>query len=232
MSRPWPLLVFDWDGTLMDSTPAIVRAAQAAIHDLGLPRRSDEEIREIIGLGLRESWQALFPELEADAYHGFVSSYRGHFLDRERASSRLYPGVREVLLVLRERGCRLAVATGKSRLGLDHDMAVTGLGDLFEATRTADETRSKPHPEMLFSLMADLGFGPEQTLMVGDTEFDLQMARSAGTAALALTWGAHPEARLRASSPAGCLHHVEQIPGWLDELEAEFAQGGRYPDQG
>lgn len=226
MSRPWPLLVFDWDGTLMDSTMAIVRAAQGAIADLGLPARSDDDIREIIGLGLRESWETLFPELGADAYEDFVDSYRDHFLLRERARSRLYPGVREVLVVLRERGWRLAVATGKSRRGLDHDLEVTGLGELFHATRTADETRSKPHPEMLLNLMAHLGFGPEQTLMVGDTEFDLRMARAAGATAVAVTWGAHPESRLRAHGPAACLPDVGQIPAWLEQIEAELAEGG------
>ena len=226
MSRRWPLLVFDWDGTLMDSTGAIVRAAQAAIADLGLPSRSDESICSIIGLGLQESWQALFPDLETDAYEHFVASYRDHFVQRERASSRLYPGVTGVLRMLSERGCHLAVATGKSRRGLDHDLEHTELGHFFDATRTADETRSKPHPEMLYSLMSELGFAPGQTLMIGDTEFDLLMARAAGASALAVTWGAHPTARLRAHDPAGCLDSVEQIPLWLEQIEAELAQGG------
>lgn len=210
----------------MDSTAAIVRAAQAAIADLGLPTRSDESICSIIGLGLQESWQALFPDLETGSYDRFVDSYRDHFVQRERASSRLYPGVIEALRMLSDRGCLLAVATGKSRRGLDFDLEHTGLSHVFDATRTADETRSKPDPEMLCSLMSELGFDPGQTLMIGDTEFDLLMARAAGASALAVTWGAHPAARLRAHGPIGCLDSVEEIPFWLEQIEAEPAQGG------
>jgi len=224
LRRQWKVLVFDWDGTLMDSTAAIVRAAQAAILELGLPERSPDAIRNIIGLGLRESWSALFPEQGITEYLPFVERYREHFVERERMGSSLYPGVAETLRDLKARGWSLAVATGKSRTGLDYDLQRTGLGAVFDATRTADETRSKPDPRMLRELMAVLSAAPDTMLMVGDTEYDLQMAQAAGVVSLGITWGAHSEERLRRFAPAACLAGVDQIPQWLEQLEAELAQ--------
>ena len=224
LKQRWQVLVFDWDGTLMDSTAAIVRAAQAAIRELGLPERSPDSIRDIIGLGLRESWTALFPEQGSTEYSSFVESYREHFVRRERVSSSLYPGVADTLSELRTRGWRMAVATGKSRAGLDYDLQKTGLGGVFDATRTADETRSKPDPQMLRELMAALGSAPDATLMIGDTEYDLQMAQAAGVASLAITWGAHSEERLSRLATAACLADVGQIPQWLEQFEADLAQ--------
>jgi phosphoglycolate phosphatase len=147
-SRTWELVVFDWDGTVMDSTGAIVRAALLAIADLGLAERPPGAIREIIGLGLRESWDSLFPEAGHGDFRDFVAAYRRHFFDRERDSIEPYPGARDVIEALNAQGRLLAVATGKSRRGLDHDFAQSGLGRLFHDSVTADEARSKPHPEM------------------------------------------------------------------------------------
>jgi len=219
----WNLVVFDWDGTLMDSTGAIVRAAQAAIADLSLPARPDRSIREIIGLGLEDSWSALFPELDMDDYRAFVDSYRDHFVQRERYRSRLYPGVGDVLEQLRSRGHRLAVATGKSRHGLDHDLGVTGLARWFHCSRTADESRSKPHPDMLLHIMGELAIEPSATLMIGDTDYDLQMAQAAGAGSVAVAWGAHDRQRLSGQRPLACLDTLLDLPGWLEDFEADLA---------
>ena len=223
--RQLRLLVFDWDGTLMDSTASIVRAARAAIRDLGLPERSPDAIRDIIGLGLKESWTALFPELDARSYLPFVDRYREHFVLRERDRSALYPGVEHTLGCLRASGWSLAVATGKSRAGLDHDLQRTGLSETFDASRTADETRSKPDPQMLCELLDELDIRPQATLMIGDTEYDLQMAHAAGVASLGITWGAHSEDRLRTLASAACLNSVGRLPDWLEQVDAELAQG-------
>lgn len=223
MARRWRLVVFDWDGTLMDSTGAIVRAAQAAIAELSLPARSDRSIREIIGLGLQESWSTLFPELDMGHYRAFVESYREHFMERERHSSELYPGVGEVVETLRARDYQLAVATGKSRRGLDHDLAVTGLGAWFDLSRTADESRSKPHPEMLLHIMERLAIAPAATLMVGDTDYDLQMAHAAGAGSVAVAWGAHDRQRLDRQRPLTCLESLLALPAWLEDFEAELS---------
>ena len=224
MPRHWDLFVFDWDGTVMDSTGAIVRAAERAIADTGLPERPPDRIREIIGLGLRESWDWLFPDQGIESFGEFVESYRTHFVERERHTIRPYPGVERVLGGLRDDGAMLAVATGKSRIGLDHDFKHSGLGELFEHSVTVDETRSKPHPEMLVSVMSYLGVEPARTLMIGDTEFDLQMARAAGAGAVAVAWGAHDRRRLIDQMPLTCLDRLTDLPVWLEHFEAEMDQ--------
>ena len=208
-ARGWELVVFDWDGTIMDSTGAIVRAAQRAIAELGLPERPPEAIREIIGLGLWESWESLFPGVGRTGFDAFVIAYRRHFVDRERHSIVPYPGARGAIERLSVQGRLLAVATGKSRRGLDHDFRDTGLGPLFHDSVTADEARSKPHPQML---------------LVGDTEFDLQMARDAGASAIGVSGGAHEEERLLGQSPLACLASVSELPTWLENSETELDQ--------
>ena len=222
--RVWELVVFDWDGTVMDSTGAIVRAGLRAIADLGLPRRPPEAIREIIGLGLRESWDSLFPEAGPADFEAFVAAYRRHFVDRERHGTKPYPGAREVIEALHAQGRLLAVATGKSRRGLDHDFAHSGLGRLFHDSVTADEAQSKPHPQMLHTIMNRLGADPSRTLMVGDTEFDLRMAREAGTAAVGVSGGAHGDQRLLGQGPLACLASLADLPAWLEHVETELDQ--------
>jgi phosphoglycolate phosphatase len=216
MASETRLVVFDWDGTLMDSTGQIVAAASGAIAQLGLPLRGADAIRDIIGLGLRESWQRLFPELGPDDFLPFVDAYRDHFLAPERQTSRLFDQAAEVVTELAGRGFLLAVATGKSRVGLDRDLSATGLGRYVSASRTADETRSKPHPDMLLELMAKLGVTPETTLMVGDTEWDLEMARRAGVPAVAVSYGAHPAERLRPYAPVACIDAIGTLLSLLD----------------
>ena len=216
MPRTMRLVVFDWDGTLMDSTGQIVAAATAAIAQLGLPRRPPEAIREIIGLGLRESWQRLFPELGPDDFLPFVETYRDHFLSPELQTARLFQGAAEVVEGIAARGLLVGVATGKSRRGLDRDLGTTGLARFVSASRTADETRSKPHPDMLLELMAMLDAPAESTLMVGDTEWDLEMAQRAGVAAVAVGYGAHAPDRLWRHRPLACIESIECLPSLLE----------------
>jgi phosphoglycolate phosphatase len=209
------LVVFDWDGTLMDSTGQIVAAAMATISDLGLPERQPDAVRDIIGLGLREGWHRLFPELDAEGFAAFVDAYRERFLSPAFQTARLFERAAEVVEELAGRGMVLAVATGKSRRGLDRDLQATGLGRFMAGSRTADETRSKPHPAMLLELMQGLGAAPETTLMVGDTEWDLEMARRAGVAAVAAGYGAHAPERLQRYAPLACIDRIELLPGLL-----------------
>jgi phosphoglycolate phosphatase len=216
MPRRWSLIVFDWDGTLMDSTQHIVDAALRAIADLGLESRSPEAVRSIIGLGLRESWASLYPDTGDRELTEFTSAYRRHFFSDELYRTTLYPGVAEVLRRLRSQGHSLAVATGKGRPGLDRDLERTGLGSYFSVTRTADESRSKPNPDMLLDIFRQTGSAPEQTLVVGDTEFDVEMARRAGSPALGISWGAHPGERLRRAGVLGLIEDIAELPGWLD----------------
>ena len=211
------LVVFDWDGTLMDSTGQIVAAATGAIAQLGLPERPPEAIRDIIGLGLRESWHRLFPELGPDAFEPFVEAYRDHFLAPELQTARLFDRAADVVAELAGRGFVLAVATGKNRRGLDRELAATGLGRYMAGSRTADETRSKPHPDMLLELMSGLDVAPGATLMVGDTEWDLEMARRAGVPAVAVSYGAHAAERLHPYTPLACIDAIEQLLAVLEE---------------
>lgn len=216
MARPTRLVVFDWDGTLMDSTGQIIAAASGAIEQLGLPPRPPEAIRDIIGLGLRESWHRLFPELAPDGFTPFVAAYRDHFFAPELQSAQLFARAEEVVAELADRGFLLGVATGKSRRGLDRDLESTGLGRFMAASRTADETRSKPHPDMLLELMAALEIPSAATLMVGDTEWDLEMARRAGVPAVGVSYGAHTPERLHAHGPIACIDALDALLALLD----------------
>nr|WP_280818841.1 HAD-IA family hydrolase [Thiorhodococcus minor] len=211
------MIVFDWDGTLMDSEARIVTCLQSAFRDLGLPPPSAEAARDIIGLGLDESMQQLMPSADAALRAELITTYRRHFLVTNQTPSVLFPGTLEALNWVTERGYRLAVATGKSRVGLNKSMAETGLDGLFHATRCADETFSKPHPQMLLELMDELGVRPAETLMVGDTEYDMQMASNAGVPSLAVCYGVHSADRLLAHAPLACLDSLHALPGWLEQ---------------
>jgi phosphoglycolate phosphatase len=209
------LIVFDWDGTLMDSEARIVSCIQAAFADVGETPPSRDASRDVIGLGLDEAMTVLWPDGEVDQRRRLVDRYRYHFLGANETESSLFPGARDLLEGLGERGHLLAVATGKSRRGLEIAMAGTGLKGLFHATRCADETLSKPHPEMLLQLMDELGTAPAETLMVGDTEYDMQMARAAGVGALAVCYGVHAPERLQLHGPLHCVADLRDIPEWL-----------------
>ena len=214
MASAYKLLVFDWDGTLVDSEARIVAAARAAFADLGVAAPDDAAIREIIGLSLEEAVKALCPGTDAALYGRFVDRYRVHFVNHAEPSA-LFPGVQSTLRTLRERDYLLAVATGKSRAGLDRELQVTGLGPMFDASRCADETCSKPHPQMLHEIMEELGAPASQTIMIGDTEYDLQMARNAGVDALAVGYGVHDQGRLIQCGPIALLHAFGDLTTWL-----------------
>jgi phosphoglycolate phosphatase len=213
---PFKLIVFDWDGTLMDSEARIVSCIHAAFTDLELPLPSVEAARDIIGLGLDEAMAVLMPEIGREGRLALIERYRYHFLVANETPTALFPRVTETLDWLRGRDYLLAVATGKSRRGLDLVLNSSGIGGHFAATRCADETFSKPHPEMLLQLMDELGVDGGETLMVGDTEYDMQMAHNAGARALAVCYGVHSPERLLAQKPLGCLADLADMPAWLE----------------
>lgn len=210
----YPLIVFDWDGTLMDSTAGITLAIREAARDMGLPVPTRAQASHVIGLGLQDALRAAVPGLPAARYGDFVECYRRHFHAQQETMA-LFEGVEEMLDALRARGYRLAVATGKSRRGLDHALQVTGLAGRFVASRCADETRPKPDPAMLHELMEELALSARELLMVGDTSHDLGMASSAGVDAVAVTYGAHPPETLRALAPRALVGSVGDLERWL-----------------
>jgi phosphoglycolate phosphatase len=209
----YPLIVFDWDGTIIDSTGTIAECIQQAAKEMGLPVPHDEQARHVIGLGLRDSLRRAVPELPESRYDEFVVLYRKYFLARED-TMKLFPGMQDLLSTLRQKH-QLAVATGKSRRGLDRALDAGGLRQYFAASRCADETNPKPHPAMLLELMNEMGFSSNQLLMIGDTSHDLEMARAAGVDALGVTYGAHREEGLRACGPLGCFSSVTELSEWL-----------------
>jgi phosphoglycolate phosphatase len=213
--QPYSLLIFDWDGTLMDSAAHITQCMRNAIAIVGAEHRSDNEIRHIIGLGLDEAIQHLYPAQPSSLIRHIADEYRQEFLVRTKHGSELFAGARETLHTLVQQGYALAVATGKSRRGLDKVLDETGLRDLFVHTRCADETRSKPHPQMLEEILTDYDAAPHDALMIGDSEYDLHMARNIGMDSLAVSYGVHDLDRLRQHQPLGHVDDVTQIPGWL-----------------
>lgn len=215
MGLKYDLIVFDWDGTLMDSAGHIVAAMQRAIRGLGLPARSDTQLSELIGLGLNDAFARLYPELNTAATLELLSQYRQHFLNPPVPEAILFSGVQETLRQLHTAGYRLAVATGKSRRGLDRAMTETQLSALFAASRCADECASKPDPQMLEEILLECGVEPARTLMVGDTEYDMAMARSAGVPALGVACGVHAAERLVSAGACAVLPAVPDLRNWL-----------------
>jgi len=216
MNRPrrFDLIVFDWDGTLFDSTALITRCIQAAAADLGLPVPSDERAAYVIGLGLREALQHAVPELTPDRYPELGKRYQHHYFARQHELT-LFPGTLDMLQALKARNHWLGVATGKSRRGLDEALAAVELRGLFDGTRTADETAGKPDPLMLEQLMREFGAYPERTLMIGDTTHDLQLAANAGTASLGVSYGAHEPEAFAALGPLHVAHSTADLRDWL-----------------
>lgn len=211
------LVIFDWDGTLIDSTDRIADCLLAAAHEVGAPPLARERYRSIIGLGLPEALRDLYPEADESILAGLRAAYARFYIDAERDPCRPYAGAVELLETLLARGMRLAVATGKNRPGLDRAFAGTGLRDYFAVTRTADETRSKPHPRMLLEILADQRVSPERALMIGDTGFDLEMARHAGVPSIGMTHGAHAPEELLRHEPLALADHLLLVPGLIDE---------------
>lgn len=214
--KKFDLIVFDWDGTLMDSTATIVKCIQASARDLGLPIPDDKAAAYVIGLGLQDAMQAALPALEPKYYPRMVERYRYHYLANDWELS-LFDGAREMLVELSQQGYFLAVATGKSRVGLNRALDAVKLLSLFNATRCADETFSKPHPAMLQELTRELGQDMKRTVMIGDTTHDLQMAINAGAAGIAVQYGAHSESELRALNPLHSAKSISELHAWLTE---------------
>ena len=210
----YDLVIFDWDGTLMDSTRVIATSLQAACGDIGIAIPTERDARYVIGLGLVDSFNHIAPDLDHDGRRRLTERYRHHFLARENEAP-LYSGVRDMLAELHGRGTRLAVATGKARRGLDRALDSTGLRPWFEATRCADEGFAKPHPDMLLMLMDMTGVPPRRALMVGDTTHDLELAANAGVDAVAVSYGAH-DAELLDTRPAKArCASVAELHRWL-----------------
>lgn len=213
----YELVVFDWDGTLLDSAGAIVRAIQSSCRDLGLPVPEDSRARHVIGLGLADAMRHAVPDLPVDRYQAMVERYRFHYLSGDHELT-LFDGVPEMLERLKGDGHILAVATGKSRAGLERALDHSGLRHLFQASRCADECHSKPHPQMLEELMEEFGVAQAATVMIGDTSHDLLMASNAGVDSLAVTYGAHPHDHLLEHNPVACLHNVGELDRWLKDF--------------
>jgi phosphoglycolate phosphatase len=209
------LLVFDWDGTLMDSEARIVSSFQGAIAELGAEPRSATQIRDIIGLGLAEAALALYPAAPRGLVARLAEAYREYYLGRDPTPSRPFPGVRGVLEALRGEGHLLAIATGKARRGLDRVLGETGLVGLFDASRCADEAGSKPHPRMLNEILAELEVPAREALVIGDSEYDMEMAANAGARALAVSYGVHALERLLRHRPLGHIEDIRDLPAWL-----------------
>jgi phosphoglycolate phosphatase len=209
------LIIFDWDGTLMDSVAKIVRCFAAAFEDAGAPDPGEDAIRHIIGLGLGEAVTELLPEADAATREQVVERYRQHFLHLDQTGMELFPGVRAGLEDLSAQGYMLAIATGKARRGLDRVLHDTGTAHLFCATRCADEAFSKPHPQMLEDILEQTGFDAGRALMVGDTTYDMQMARHAGIDGLAVTYGVHGRELLAEHGPLACLDSFTEVYEWL-----------------
>ncbi len=212
--RRFDLIVFDWDGTLSDSTGLIVRCIQAACRDVGTVVPSNEAAAYVIGLGLRDALMHAAPGLPEERYPELAQRYRFHYVERAHELT-LFEGTVEMLRALKLRNHGLAVATGKNRRGLDDALTNSPLRGLFDGTRTADETASKPNPLMLLELMAELGAAPERTLMIGDTTHDLTLAANAGVASLGVSYGAHEHSAFDAYAPVHVAHSTRELHDWL-----------------
>jgi phosphoglycolate phosphatase len=205
------LIVFDWDGTLCDSTARIVTAMQLAARELGFTEPSEEAVENVIGLGLAEALAGVFPALSLPQREQIRERYSSCYVALDVEPAGLFDGALETMEVLRRRGHKLAVATGKGRAGLDRVLAGLQLSDYFDGTRCADETRSKPDPLMLQELLAKFGLGVEQAVMVGDSEYDLDMARRLLVPAIGVSWGVHSVERLQQQGPVAVIDRLQQL---------------------
>jgi phosphoglycolate phosphatase len=213
-ARQFDLIVFDWDGTLYDSTALITRCIQAACADLGVPVPSDRDASYVIGMGVVQALQHAAPALPRERYAELGARYRHHYVARQHEVA-FFDGTLAMLQGLRTRGHLLGVATGKSRLGLDQALNTSALVGLFDATRTADETASKPDPRMLHELMRELGVAPARTLMIGDTTHDLLLAANAGTESIGVSYGAHDHEAFKDYATRHVAHSVAELSDWL-----------------
>ena len=212
----YKLLVFDWDGTLADSLQGIIYTMEQAISHMQLEQRDHDSIRAIIGLGLNEAIEQLYPELPGSEREKLREYYGQYYRTPGNAPIKLFTGVEQVLSHLHGQDYLLAIATGKSRRGLERAFRETNMGSFFHASRCADETFSKPHPQMLEEIMTLFDVSPEQTIMVGDSEHDMQMANNAGVTPIAVNYGAQREEHLLKFNPLLCLNHLNELADWLE----------------
>lgn len=213
----YEVVVFDWDGTLADSTGGIVQCIQYAAQKIAISPRSDFDVQQIIGLGLTEAIQTLWPEHRGDndLVNQMSVAYGEFYMSEQRPRIKLFDHAHDLLEGLGQRGLELAVATGKARRGLQRAFKETGIEHHFSASRCADETRSKPHPMMLKELSTQLRIQPERMLMVGDTQFDIEMAHRAGMDAVALSHGAHSHEKLTQASPLCVLKDLKELQQFI-----------------
>jgi phosphoglycolate phosphatase len=215
MNPDYSLIVFDWDGTLMDSAARIVQCMRLAASDVGLSVPTPAAARDIIGLGLDDAVARLFPGIGRGDLESLVSAYRYHWLGDRVVAAEMFAGALTLIEALHRQGLLLGVATGKSRLGLDKALEESRLGGFFHATRCADETFSKPHPQMLEEILTDLDTAPDRALVVGDTEYDMQMAANAGVRAVGMSHGVHSKERLLGNGALQCFDDLAALGEWL-----------------
>lgn len=215
MNHQAKLIVFDWDGTLMDSVAHIVSSLQTAITELNLEPKSDNDIKNIIGLGLKEAFLALYPQANTNELVELTASYRKRFFQQQENPSELFPGARELIECLLQQDYLLAIATGKGRHGLDKVLKETGFEQYFPITRCADESHSKPHPQMILDIIDFYDVDSSETIMVGDTEYDLQMANNAAANSVGVTYGVHEKQRLLDCKPLALVNNVNELQQWL-----------------
>ena len=217
VNKRYELVVFDWDGTLMDSEARIVTCMQRAAADVGYPVPAEDAARDIIGLGLTEAVQRLFPAAAVRDVDRLIDRYRRHWLGNQVEDAILFEGALDLVAGLHGAGFLLAVATGKSRRGLDKALAESGLGVFFHTTRCADETFSKPHPQMLEEILTDLGVAATDAVVIGDTEYDMQMARNARVDAVGVSHGVHAAERLLDQGALRCFDDLIALGGWIHQ---------------
>lgn len=209
------LIIFDWDGTLMDSEAKIVNCFRKAVADVEIDYPGDEATRNIIGLGLKEALDILLPDHSDEMRQQVVERYREHFLHLDETQMPLFKGVEAGLKQLQSDSYSLAIATGKARIGLNRVLEHTQLGEYFVTSRCADEAISKPHPRMVLDILTETGVSADNAIVVGDTTYDIQMAHNAGTDALAVCYGVHNSEKLKAENPVACVEDFDSIIEWF-----------------
>lgn len=211
MTPRYKLVIFDWDGTLMDSADKIVNCMQSAARQCDMPVPSYEEVGHIIGISLKPAIKQLFNISDDALAEQLVQAYKKAFIASDSTPCPLFEGVVLMLETLKKAGCTLAVATGKARRGLDRAWAQTNTGHFFSGSRTADEAESKPSPDMLLQLLGELGFTPEEAVMIGDTTYDMQMAKTIGMDRIGVSYGVHAQVHLEALAPVALVHSIKEL---------------------
>ena len=218
------LVIWDWDGTLMDSIAGIEECFARTATDLGVEPPRGGAARGGVGLSLSDSFARLYPDLDAHGIERLVDRYRANWIAGEFHSAPLYPGVREGLGELVEAGYLLAVATGKSARGLRKALEITDLGECFVYPRCADQSRSKPHPQMVLDIIDYTGVEPDACLVVGDTTFDMEMARGANVASWGVGYGSHSAEKMSSLSDFQVATSFKQVAcGLLDHEQLRSA---------